>query len=123
MRASRCDQQTAPAHKLRQLRSQPHDIGARARDVGTNPGPEFDDGLMHLRLDPFLQRDLSVFQNLLDTRAQSACLRIDDLEFLLDPESENMSISHVGYLMRLPRWLVRALRQSAWRRPHPNSCR
>ena len=36
------------------------------------------------------QRDPAVVENLLDMRAQFARLRIDDLEFLLDAEGENM---------------------------------
>src|SRR5262249_16646452 len=46
------------------------------------------DRLVHLRLDPLLQKELSLFQKLLDVRAQLPRLRIDDLEFLLDAERE-----------------------------------
>ena len=43
---------------------------------------------MHLRFDVFLQGDLAVVENLLDVGTQLARLRIDDLEFFLDPESK-----------------------------------
>src|SRR6266446_3129754 len=48
--------------------------------------PEFDDGLMHLRLDLLLERDLPAFKNFLDVGTQLPRLRIDNGEFLLDAE-------------------------------------
>ena len=45
---------------------------------------------MHLRLDVLFQDHLAVGQHLLNVRAQLSRLRIDDLEFLLDAESEDV---------------------------------
>jgi len=44
----------------------------------------------HLGLDLFLERNFAVFQNFVNVRAQLARLRIDDGEFFLDAEGENM---------------------------------
>ena len=54
----------------------------------TNLGAELDDRLVHLRFDVFLQGDLAVVENLLNVGTQLARFRIDDLEFLFDPEGE-----------------------------------
>ncbi len=45
---------------------------------------------MHLGLNVLFQNHFTVSQNLLNVRAQLARLRIDDLKFLLDPESKDM---------------------------------
>ena len=56
----------------------------------TNLRAELDDRLVHLRFDVFFQCDFAVVENLLNVGAQLARLGIDDLEFLLDPEGENV---------------------------------
>jgi hypothetical protein len=45
---------------------------------------------MHFRFDLFLERDLSVLENLVYVRAQLARGGIDDREFFLDPQSVNV---------------------------------
>ena len=59
-------------------------------DVVANLRAKLDDRLMHLRFDALFQKHLAVRQNLLDVRTQLARLRIDDLEFLFDAESEDV---------------------------------
>ena len=54
----------------------------------TNLRAELDDRLVHLRFDVFLQGNLAVIENLLNVGPQLPRFWIDDLEFLLDPESE-----------------------------------
>ena len=54
----------------------------------TNLGPKLDDRLVHLRFDVLLQGDLAVVENLLNVGTELARFRIDDLEFLFDPEGE-----------------------------------
>ena len=56
----------------------------------TNFRAELDDRLVHLRFDVLFQSDFAVVENLLNVGTQLARLRIDDLEFLLDPEGENV---------------------------------
>ena len=57
-------------------------------DVGANLGSKLDDRLVHLRLDVLFQRHFAIVKNLLNVGTQLARFRIDDLEFLLDPEGE-----------------------------------
>ena len=47
---------------------------------------------MQLRFDLLLQNDFTVGENLLDVRTQFARLGIDDLQFFLDAESENVIV-------------------------------
>ncbi len=62
-------------------------------DVAADVGAKLDDRLVHFRFDAFLQEHLSVGQDLLDMRNELAGLRIDDLEFLLDPEGESVAFT------------------------------
>ena len=48
---------------------------------------QLDHRLVHLRFDLLLKHDLAALENLLDVRTQFARNRIDNREFLLDPES------------------------------------
>ena len=78
------------------LAPQADDLGPRIVDVAADVGPEFDDRLVHLRLDLLVQCHRAGAENLLNVRTQFARLRIDDLEFLLDPEGEDViSRAHV----------------------------
>src|SRR6266702_1446658 len=61
--------------------------------VAANLCAELHHRLVHLGLDALLQNHFAAIQNLLDVRSQFACFRIDDLEFLLDAESEDMITS------------------------------
>ena len=51
---------------------------------------EFDDRLVHLRLDLFLKGDFAALENLLDMRTELTRLGIYDRELLLDPESKGV---------------------------------
>ena len=58
-------------------------------DVGADRGTDFDDRLMHLRLDALLECDLAFFNDLgVDVGAQIPGLGIDSLVFLLNSERE-----------------------------------
>jgi hypothetical protein len=90
MRAGGSDQQTAVGGEVGKLAPKLQDLRARALDIGANLRAELNDRLVHLRFDVFLQRYLPVLENLLNVGSQLARLRIDDLEFLLDPKGENV---------------------------------
>src|SRR5207253_7929752 len=64
------------------------DVATDLRNVPADAGPDLHDGLVHLRLDAFLQEPLALVQDLLYVRAQLTRLRIDDLELLLDAEGK-----------------------------------
>src|SRR4029453_3328769 len=80
----------------------PHlaDVLADLGDVLADPGADLDHRLMHLRLDPLLQEDLSLVEDLLDVRAQLSRLRIQDLELLLDAEGEGRAFHGNGQASR-----------------------
>ncbi len=84
------------------LPRQPDDLGPHLadvlphlRDVLADAGADLDDRLVHLGLDPLLQDEPALLQNLLDVGAQLPRLRIDDLELLLDAEREG-GFFHAG---------------------------
>jgi len=58
--------------------------------VFTNFSPKLDYRLMHLRLEVLFQNNFPIGQNFLNVRSQFARFRINDLEFFLDPKSENV---------------------------------
>ena len=59
-------------------------------DVAADRGSDLDHGLVHLRLDPLLQEQLALLDDLrVDVRAQIARDRIDGLIFLFDPDGES----------------------------------
>ena len=94
MRAGRGDAESRAIGEAGEIAPQALHGGARLIRVRADVGAHFNHGLMHLRLDPLLQDRLAVLENLLDVRAQFARLRIDDLEFLLDPEGVVASRVH-----------------------------
>ena len=75
-----------------QVAAQPDNLPARFLHVRANVRAQLDDGLVHLGLDVFLERHVTllVFENLLDVGSQFARLGIDDLELLLDAEGEGV---------------------------------
>src|SRR5438045_9398422 len=83
-------QPAASGHR-RQFAPQSDDLLARVPHIATDISAKFDDRLMHLGLDLFLQRHGPFPEDLLDVRTQLACLRVDDLELLLDPESKDVT--------------------------------
>src|SRR6266581_7304874 len=84
---------------------------ACARNRITNLGAEFDDRLVHLRLDLLFEHDLSTLENFLDVRAQFARLRIDDRELFLDAESVGVVFpAHSGRILNPKQCVVNATR-------------
>ncbi len=76
------------AARFAKLAPQFHHLLASTLRCRTNFRAKLDDRLVHLRFDVFLQGDLAVVENLLNVGTQLARFRIDDLEFLFDPEGE-----------------------------------
>jgi len=72
------------------LTAQAEHLLPRAADVGANFGPEFDDRLMHLRFDVFLEQHFPIGHKLLDVGTQLARDWINDLKFFLDSEGKNV---------------------------------
>src|SRR2546423_3716102 len=62
----------------------------RVCDRRANLRAELHHGLVHLGLDLFLQQNFAALENFLDVGTQLTRLRIDDREFLLDPEREGV---------------------------------
>ena len=75
-----------------QFASKLNHLLSRRPDVVTNFGAEFDDRLVHFGFDVFFQEHFAVGENLLNVRTQLAGFGIDDLEFLLDSESKNITL-------------------------------
>src|SRR5438477_3351421 len=73
-----------------QLASKIDDLLSRASRVAADLGAELDHRLMHLRLNVLFQNHFAAGENLLNVRTQLARFRIDDLEFFLDSESEDV---------------------------------
>ena len=89
MRAGGSDQQVRAraASVASSLRKSDHLLARASRRRCKSPS-QLDDRLVHLRLDVFLQDFLPSVENLLNVGTELARFRIDDLEFLLDPEGE-----------------------------------
>ena len=59
-------------------------------DIAADRGPDFDHRLVHLGLDPLLQEQFALLDNLgVNVRAQVARDRIDGLVFLFNPDGES----------------------------------
>src|ERR1700693_2918278 len=90
MRPGRRDFQTIAGRERGQLAAKLDHLLARTSRIGANLRAQLDHRLMHLRLNMLFEDHLAVGQHLLNVRAQLSRLRIDDLEFLLDAESEDV---------------------------------
>src|SRR5450755_2420269 len=90
MRAGRSDLESITRRQRGEFAAKLDHLLARATRVAANFGPQFDDRLMHLRLDVLFQDHLAVRENFLNVRAQLTRLRIDDLKFFLDSKSEDV---------------------------------
>src|SRR6266481_5625029 len=74
----------------------------RVVDRIANLGPEFDDRLVHLGFDLFLEQDLAALEDFLNVRLQLARLRIDNRKLLFDTESVGVVLgAHCGAQMSL----------------------
>src|SRR5450631_295171 len=93
MGAGRGDFQPIARREHGELAAQLNDLLPRTTHITANLRAKLDDRLVHLRLDLLFQNHFAVGQNFLDVRTQPARLRIDNLEFLLDAESEHMIAS------------------------------
>jgi len=76
--------------QFRQLRAKIEDLLPGITSVAANLGVQFHDRLVQLGFGALLQNQFAVGQNLLDVRTQLARFRIDNLEFLLDTEGEDV---------------------------------
>src|SRR5882757_4937753 len=59
-------------------------------DIAANFRAQLDHRLMHFWLDLLLERNLAVFENFVNVRAQFPRRGINNRKFLLDAEGENM---------------------------------
>src|SRR5206468_12689618 len=84
---------------------------ARTGNRIANLGAEFDDRLVHLRLDLLLEHDLSTLEDFLDVRPQLARLRVDNRKLFLDAESVGVVFpAHSGRILNPKRCVVNATR-------------
>src|SRR5215472_17363927 len=90
MRAGGSDYQPVQRCKLCQLSAKRGDFTSSLPGIAANRGSDFHNRLVHLRFDLLLQNHFTVGENLLDLRPEFARFRIDELQFFLDPESENV---------------------------------
>ena len=90
MSAGRCDLQAVACRQRGQLTAQFDYLLARTRCIVTNFRAQLDHRLVHLRLDPLFQNVFAAGNDFLNVRSQLTCLRINDLEFLLDTKSEDV---------------------------------
>ena len=90
VRARGSDLQSAAPRQQREFRSQLCDLFARLVNILANLRAQLDDRLVHLRFHVLFQRHPPVIENLLDVRTQLPRFRIDDLEFLFNPKSEDV---------------------------------
>ena len=93
VRASGSDLETVARRQFCQLTAKIDNLLPGNARVAANLCAEFHHRLVHLGFDALLQNHFAAIQNLLDVRPQFARLRIDDLEFLLDAEREEMVTS------------------------------
>lgn len=73
---------------------QPGHVLAGGGDVLADSGAHLDDRLVKLLLDLVGEPVLALGEHLLDVRLQGPGLRIDELEFLLDAQSERGTSAH-----------------------------
>ena len=90
MRADRRDLEFAAPGQRGETTSQLRHMRPGIIDVAANFRAQLNHRLMHLRLDLLLERKFAVLQNFMNVRAQLARLGIDDGEFFLDAEGEDM---------------------------------
>ena len=88
MRARRGDAHAVLAGEADDLGPHLADVLADLGDVLADARADLDDRLVHLGLDPLLQDELALVEDLLDVGAQLPRLGIEDLELLLDAEGE-----------------------------------
>src|SRR4029453_17987337 len=103
MRAGGRDLQAVLRSQFRQLSAKIDNLLPGITRVAANVGIQFYDRLVQLRFDAFLQDHSAIGKELLDVRTQFACLRIYDLEFLFNAQSENVVLS--GHASQFPRSL------------------
>jgi hypothetical protein len=96
MRAGGRDLQAVLRSQFRQLSAKIDNLLPGITRVAANVGIQFHDRLVQLGFDAFLQDHSAIGKELLDVRTQFARLRIDDLEFFLNAESENMVLHGRG---------------------------
>src|SRR5438132_9917686 len=112
MSACGCNFEALPSCDCRQFAPELNNLLSRISRIVTNLSAQFHDRLVHLGLDVLFQNDFAAGKNLLDMRTEFACLRIDDLKFLLNSESEDM-IAETRLLprhTRLSSWFLSASR-------------
>src|SRR5436305_2050511 len=102
-----CEKGWVPTEAIRRLA-----LFARVRDRGTNLRAQLDDRLVHFRLDLFFQQDLAALEDFLDVRTELARLRIDNREFLFDPERERMVRGGHGCAINVSQKLRAVMRAS-----------
>src|SRR2546430_879119 len=90
MGAGRSDFKSVARCEFRQLAAKMDHLAPRTASIVTNFRAELHHGLMHLRLDLLFQNYFAVGENLLNVRTQLPRLGINDLEFFLNPESEDV---------------------------------
>src|SRR5215813_3259347 len=90
MRSGGSDYQPMLRCKFCQLSAKCSDFASRLPGITANRGTDFHNRLVHFRFDLLLQNHFTVGENLLDLRPEFARFRIDELQFFLDPESENV---------------------------------
>ena len=90
MRAGGSDYQPVLRRNFGQLSAKCSDLPSRVSGIAANLGADFHNRLVQLRFDLLLYNDFTVGENLLNVRTQFARLGIDELQFFLDAESENV---------------------------------
>src|ERR1051325_2287765 len=90
MRARGSDYQTVLCRKVCYLTPEYNELPSRIARIAADLGADFHNRLMELGFDLLLQYHSAVGKNLLDVRTQFPRLRIDDLQFFLDSEGENV---------------------------------
>src|SRR5438552_19012728 len=90
MRANGRDLQPIARSKAGRIAGETGTVLPGIGNVAANFGAELDHGLMHLGLDPLLQRHLAVLKNFVNVRARLRRLRINNGELFLDPKSEGV---------------------------------
>src|SRR5881394_3305346 len=86
------------------------DVLARVRDRSANLRAQLDHRLVHLRLDLLLEQDFAALEDFLNVGTQFTRLRVDDREFLLDPERERMVRGGHGWVTNVSQKLRAVMR-------------
>src|SRR5439155_22165635 len=90
MRACGRNFQALLSGDLCQLAAKLDNLLSRRRRVAADFCAQLDDRLMHLGLHVLFQAHVAVGENLLNVRTQLPRVGINDLEFFLNPESEDV---------------------------------